>query len=101
MKRLYRSRDERMIAGVAGGIAQYFSIDPTLVRLAFVGFTLAGGGSGLLAYLILAVLMPLEPVPGMIAGQARPSVPSSITHPTPEEAARHEVQETHVPEYQR
>ena len=100
MKRLYRSRDERMVAGVAGGIAQYFNIDPTLVRLGFVAFSLASGGTGLLAYLILAIVMPLEPVPGTGARQARPPVPSTMVHPIPEEEARREVQETHVPEYE-
>jgi len=89
-----------MIAGVAGGIGQYLGIDPTLVRLVFVALTLAGGGSGILAYLILAVLMPLEPAPGMIAGEARPSVPSAMAHPLPEEEARRQAQETQVAEYQ-
>ena len=61
-KRLYRSRSERMIAGVCGGLGQYFGIDPTLVRLAFVAIALAVG-SGLLAYLILWIIVPLEPEP--------------------------------------
>ena len=47
-KRLYKSRDNRMISGVCAGIAEYFGIDPTLVRLAWVVFSLLGG-SGLLA----------------------------------------------------
>ncbi|NIW48273.1 MAG: PspC domain-containing protein [Gammaproteobacteria bacterium] len=59
-KRLYRSRSERMIAGVCGGIGEYFNIDPTLVRLLFVAFTLAGG-SGVLAYIIFLVVVPEEP----------------------------------------
>jgi phage shock protein C len=99
MKRLYRSRDDRMIAGVAGGIAQYLNIDPTLVRVAFVALTLAGGGTGLLAYLILAIVMPLEPAPGMLASQARPT--GATYHGSAEEETRHEVQETQVPEFQR
>ena len=91
MKRLYRSRDERLIAGVAGGIANYFNIDPTLVRLAFVAFTLAGGGVGLLAYVLLAIIMPLEPVPGAIRAEAMPHLAS-------EEETRRELQEVRVPE---
>ena len=59
-KKLYRSRDERMIAGVCGGLAEYFEIDATLVRLLFVATALLGG-PGLLAYLICLVFMPLEP----------------------------------------
>ena len=46
-KRLYRSAHDRMLAGVCGGIAEYFQIDPTLVRLGWVAFT-ALGGSGIL-----------------------------------------------------
>ena len=57
-KRLYRSAHDRMLAGVCGGIAEYFQIDPTLVRLGWVAFTL--GGSGILAYIILAVIVPSE-----------------------------------------
>jgi len=58
-KRLLRSRDDRFIAGVAAGLANYLSIDPTLVRIAFV-LSLAFGGIGLFAYLAMLVLMPLE-----------------------------------------
>ncbi len=59
-KRLYRSRTERMIEGVCGGVAQYMGVDPTLVRLAFVAISLAYG-SGLLIYLLAAIIIPLEP----------------------------------------
>ena len=60
-KRLYRARDERMIAGVCGGIAKYFNVDPTLIRLLFVILAFAGT-SGLLAYIVLAIIVPEEPV---------------------------------------
>jgi phage shock protein C len=56
-KRLVKSADKK-IAGVAGGIAEYFAIDPTLVRIAFVIGTIATQGSFLIAYLILAFVMP-------------------------------------------
>lgn len=56
-KRLYRSRNNRMIAGVCGGIAEYFDIDPTLVRLGWVLFTLAGG-AGILVYFIAWIIIP-------------------------------------------
>lgn len=62
-KRLYRSRTEKMIAGVCGGLANYYGIDPTIVRLAFVVIGLAVG-SGILAYLILWLIIPLEPEGG-------------------------------------
>ena len=45
-KRLYRSRKDRMICGVCGGIAKYFNIDPTLVRLAFVLISMGAGSGG-------------------------------------------------------
>ncbi|MEJ2736213.1 MAG: PspC domain-containing protein [Anaerolineae bacterium] len=60
VKRLHRSREERMLAGVCGGLGNYFAVDPTLVRVLFVLFGLVVGG-GILAYLILWVLIPLEP----------------------------------------
>jgi phage shock protein C len=59
-KRLYRSRDERMIWGVCGGIAEYFDVDPTLIRLIAV-LTLFLGFAGLLIYPIVTIVMPLEP----------------------------------------
>lgn len=58
-KRLKRLQQDRMIGGVCSGLAQYFELDPVLVRLAFVAFTLAGG-SGFLIYLLLLILMPVE-----------------------------------------
>ena len=48
-----------MLGGVCGGLAQYLKLDPTLVRIAFVLFSL-GGGSGVLVYLVLLLLMPLD-----------------------------------------
>ena len=59
-KRLYRSKKERIICGVCGGISEYFSLDPTLVRLGLVIFC-AAGGSGLLAYIIAAIIIPENP----------------------------------------
>ncbi|MDY5987174.1 PspC domain-containing protein [Sporofaciens sp. SGI.106] len=59
-KRLYRSRNQRMVCGVCGGIAEYFNIDPTLIRLAWVLFALSAG-SGILAYIIAAIVIPDEP----------------------------------------
>ncbi len=58
-KKLYRSTENRVIAGVCGGIAEYFDIDPTLVRLAWVLFCVLGS-SGLLAYIIAAII-PEDP----------------------------------------
>jgi Putative stress-responsive transcriptional regulator len=59
-KKLYRSRTDSKVAGVCGGLAEYFGIDSTLVRVIFVLATLAGG-PGLIAYIILALVMPEAP----------------------------------------
>ncbi|KMZ52486.1 MULTISPECIES: PspC domain-containing protein [Lachnospiraceae] len=58
-KRLYRSRQSRMICGVCGGIAEYFNVDPTLIRLGLV--LLACTGTGILAYFIAAIIIPDQP----------------------------------------
>ena len=60
-KKLYKSATDKKIAGVCGGIAEYFNVDATLIRLAWVLFSLLGG-SGLLAYIIAARIMPEQPV---------------------------------------
>lgn len=59
-KKLYKSRDNKMVDGVCAGIAAYFGIDPTLVRLGWVLFC-AMGGSGFIVYLIAALIIPCEP----------------------------------------
>ena len=59
-KRLYRSRDERIIWGVCGGIAKYFGLDPTLIRLIAV-LSLFLALTGILIYIILTIIVPLEP----------------------------------------
>ena len=57
MKRLTRSNTDRKLAGVCAGIAEYFGIDPTVVRIGWIVFSLMGG-CGLLAYILCALLMP-------------------------------------------
>ena len=59
-KKMYKSSTDKKLAGVCGGIAEYFNIDSTLVRLGWVLFSLLGG-SGLLAYIIAAIIMPDRP----------------------------------------
>ncbi|MCD8155231.1 MAG: PspC domain-containing protein [Clostridiales bacterium] len=58
-KRLYKSSVNCMLCGVCGGIAEYFEIDPTLVRLAWAALTIFGG-SGILAYIVAAMIIPRE-----------------------------------------
>ena len=58
-KKLYRSSTNYKLAGVCGGIGEYFNIDPTLVRLGWIVFSVAGG-AGLLAYIIATLVMPKQ-----------------------------------------
>ena len=58
-KKLYKSNKNKMLDGVCGGIAEYFNIDPTLVRLGWVVFC-ALGGSGVLAYIVAALIIPRD-----------------------------------------
>ena len=75
-KRLYRSRSDRMLEGVCGGLAKYFDIDPTIVRIIAV-LSVFVGGLGILAYIIMAIIVPLEG--------------TKVT--TPEETVRENVEE--------
>lgn len=77
-RRLYRSRNERRLAGVAGGIAEYLNWDPTVVRVAWV-ISVFFMGMGLLLYIILAFVMPLEPIPAT-------AMPASSSGPVPTSA---------------
>jgi phage shock protein C len=56
-RKLYRSRTERMVAGVCGGLAEYFSVDTTVIRVLFLVLTLFGG-SGLVVYVVMWILVP-------------------------------------------
>ena len=62
-RRLTRSAHDRKIAGVCGGLAEYFGVDPTLVRLAVAAAIIISVGWGLLAYLAAWIIVPLERVP--------------------------------------
>ncbi len=57
-KKLYRSKTNSKLAGVCGGIGEYFNIDPTLIRLAWAIFSLAG--AGILAYIVAMIIIPEE-----------------------------------------
>ena len=59
-KKLYKDTKEKKLCGVCAGLAKYFKIDVTIVRLALVAFCLLGG-SGILAYIIAAIVIPEEP----------------------------------------
>lgn len=83
IKRLYKSRTDRMIDGVCGGIAHYLNLDPTLVRIAWVLLTLLGG-SGILLYFIAMIVMPKEPfVYNAAAGSGEASQSAGTESSTP------------------
>ena len=60
-RRLYRSSRDCMLGGVAGGLAEYFNVDPTIMRLLFVLLALVSGGTAVLLYLILWIIVPGNP----------------------------------------
>jgi phage shock protein PspC (stress-responsive transcriptional regulator) len=62
-RRLYRSRTNRKLAGVCGGLSEYFNTDATLIRVLFVVFAVLGA-AGLLIYLLLWIVVPEEPLGG-------------------------------------
>ncbi len=78
--RLYRSRDERVIFGVCGGVADWLDIDPSLVRIAFVLLTVSAG-IGLVLYVVMALVVPEEvaPLPGAGGPGSAPDDPMSST----------------------
>ncbi len=63
MKRLYRSRNERIFGGVCGGIGTYYNTDPNLIRILWVVLTLVSIGIGIVAYIVAWILIPDEPEP--------------------------------------
>ena len=87
-RRLYRSADDRWIAGVAAGVADYFDVDPILIRVVWLILVPLTGGLALLAYLIMIVVVPLEPgemppQPPWYPGGAPLGYPGAYTPPAP------------------
>ena len=70
-RRLYRCRHDQQIAGVASGLAEYFDLDPSLVRVLWF-LSIFFGGLGLLLYIVMAIIVPLEPECGALQ-TARPA----------------------------
>jgi phage shock protein C len=70
--RLYRSRDDRMLAGVAGGLAEMWDADPSLVRLVWALLTIFTGGIALVVYIVLAIVVPEADAVGPVASAGGP-----------------------------
>jgi phage shock protein C len=60
-KRLYRSQKDKVIAGICGGIAEYFNIDPVIIRVIAVLLLLPGGLPGIVPYIIMWIIIPKKP----------------------------------------
>ena len=79
--RLYRSRDDRMLAGVAGGLAEYWDADPSLIRLVWALLTIFTGGIALVVYIVMAIVVPEDP--GLPATFEGPPAPGAATWQPP------------------
>lgn len=81
-RRLSRCRHDRLLAGVAGGLAEYFDIDPTLVRVLWV-VSVFFGGLGLFLYVLMAIIVPLEPEvgPAALAPEGDPAGEAAVSPP--------------------
>lgn len=90
--RLYRSRNDRVFAGVAGGLAEMFDLDPSLVRIVWVLLALLTGGLALVVYVVMAIVVPERPA-GVGAREATPAdvasgwVPPAGHSPRPRDPA--------------
>ena len=86
MKRLYKSRKNKVIDGVCGGIAEYFNVDPVLIRLIAVLFFFTGGVT-LIAYIVGMIIIPRQPLEG--TGESASGQEQVATPPAPMEGAGH------------
>jgi phage shock protein C len=77
MKELKRSRTNRMVAGVCGGIGEYLEIDPNVIRLVWVVITVLSVGAGLLAYLLAWLIIPEDASP-VATGSPAPASPATV-----------------------
>ncbi len=89
VKKLYRSNSDRMIAGICGGLGEYFGIDSTLVRLLFVFGAIFTGSALFWGYIIMLIVVPEEP----LTSQAVVDVPAATPEPVVEEPVVEEVTE--------
>lgn len=96
MKRLYRSRRNKVLAGVCGGIGEHMNLDPVLIRMAAVVLTLFGGVT-ILIYLIAILVIPLEPYESTAATQT--ATPESKPESAPQDPLMHEREKARMAEH--
>jgi phage shock protein PspC (stress-responsive transcriptional regulator) len=88
VKKLYRSNSDRMIAGICGGLGEYFAVDATLVRLIFVIGAIFSFSALFWVYIIMLIVVPEEPVASQAVVDAPASAPEPVVEePTPEETS--------------
>ena len=87
VKKLYRSTSDRMIAGICGGLGEYFGIDATLVRLIFVFGAIFTGSALFWVYIIMLIVIPEEPVASQAVVDAPVAAPEVVEEPTSEETS--------------
>ena len=89
--RLYRSRDDRMLAGVAGGVAEMLDADPSIIRIVWAVLVVLTGGIALLVYIVMAIVVPERPEGMPIASPWAPGGARrrrTLRHPTPRPCPR-------------
>ena len=79
-KRMYRSQNNKILAGVAGGMAEYFDVDPAFIRIIFVFVTLMSAGAGFFIYIIMVIVLPIE---NNIAPSQNPDMDTETKTPQP------------------
>ncbi|HBY09525.1 MAG TPA: hypothetical protein DEH22_17710 [Chloroflexi bacterium] len=83
VKKLYRSQDDRMIAGICGGLGEYFAVDSTLVRLLFVFGAIFTGSALFWAYIVMLIVVPEAPLASQAIVEA-PAAPADEEIPSAE-----------------
>ena len=74
--RLYRSPDDRMLAGVAGGLAEMLDFDPSIIRIVWAVLIVLTGGLALLVYIVMAIVVPERPIGVVPRGQGGDRAPA-------------------------
>jgi len=91
MRKLYRSEKDKWIAGILGGLGEYLNIDATILRIAYIVFTLASAGAGIIGYILAVIIIPKPPM-GYQSPQAAKteggSTPMTETSPASQNADR-------------
>jgi len=89
-ERLYRSREDRMLAGVAGGLAEIWDADPSLIRIVWALLAVLTGGLAIVVYIVMAIVVPEGDAPTAGGVGARPESPEAATAREARRAARAE-----------